>query len=96
MILVMPKMLEASLERAPELLVESLALLDLVLDAIIFVEKDVLLLAEVFHCTQRLEWILLWRVLASDGRWCLACLGTLISAEPSRLRVAQRVDCSVS
>lgn len=60
MILVVPEMLEASLERAPELLVESLALLDLVLNAIIFVEKDVLLLAEVFHCAQRLERILLW------------------------------------
>jgi len=59
MILVVPKVLEAALERAPELLVESLALLDLVLDAIVFVEKDVLLLAEVFHCAQRLEWILL-------------------------------------
>jgi len=60
MILVVPEMLKASLERAPELLVESLALLDLVLNAIIFVEKDVLLLAEVFHCAQRLERILLW------------------------------------
>ena len=96
MIFMVPEMLEASLERAPELLVESLALLYLVLNTIIFVEKDVLLLAEVFHCTQWLEWILLWRVLASDGRWCLACLGALISAESTRLRVAQRVDCSMS
>ena len=53
------KLLEASMHRVFELLVQTLALFNLMLYSIIFVEKDVLLLTVLFHRIKLFNWILL-------------------------------------